>query len=689
MADPTLTQTLPDPTPVASNAVLSMLGRLACPLWVFDIDESRVHWANAAALDVWQAGSLADLQARPMGADMSASVALRLRQFQQDFERRDCRFAESWTLYPGGQPRTLEVQFSGMRLPDGRMAMLCEVLGEQRVDSRTLRSAEALLHTSVMITLYDLAGRALYRNGAARDAVADPDRCLTHHFADPGDLDSLLAEVARSGEARRQSRVHTADGERWHDVAARSAHDAVTGVDALLLSEVDISELKRTEAHARYLAFHDTLTGLPNRHFVNQHFPQRLHTAQAQGHEAALLFIDLDHFKDVNDALGHAVGDELLVKVADRLRMELQPGDVAARLGGDEFLVLLTASAVKPRAQALGERLLTALSGAIEVDRAEVRVTPTIGGCLSPRDGTDLDTLMRHADLAMYRAKALGRHRLGWFSPEMNIEVRARLALESELRSALVRREFELYYQPRLSVATGQVVGAEALVRWHHPERGLVAPAVFIPACEDIGLIGALGAQVLEEAARQQLAWRAGGLDLHVSVNLSPRQFADPHLLETVAQIVRTTGCDPKALELEITESVLLGHDNSTLNVLRALRDMGFRISIDDFGTGYSNLAYLRRYPVSVLKIDRAFIDEIHEARPITGLILGLSRALGLRVVAEGVETDAQLAWLRNHGCDEYQGNLASVPLPAAAFEALVRQQGVFLRPPVAQPAVS
>jgi EAL domain-containing protein (putative c-di-GMP-specific phosphodiesterase class I) len=303
----------------------------------------------------------------------------------------------------------------------------------------------------------------------------------------------------------------------------------------------------------------------------------------------------------------------------------------------------------------------------------ELRVTPSIGVCLSPEHGDDLDTLMRHADLAMYRAKALGRHQLTWFQAELHTQVRTRLALESELRQALAREEFELFYQPRICVATGRIVGAEALVRWHHPERGLVAPAAFIPACEDMGLIGALGARVLREAARQQVAWRAQGLLLNVSVNLSPRQFVDSNLAASVAAVVKETGCDPTTMELEITESVVLGQDGATLETLHALRALGFRISIDDFGTGYSNLAYLRRYPVDVLKIDRAFVSEIHESQPITGLILGMSRALGLRVVAEGVETDAQLAWLRAQGCDEFQGQLVSMPLPAPAFEALVR----------------
>lgn len=332
----------PDDTPSSGGAALcarhpvgpeALLNRLETPVWIFDIDLSRVHWANTAALEVWAAPSLQALSSRDLGADMSESVAHRLQQFQRDFLDHDARFSEIWTLYPGGVPRTLRIQFSGLRLPDGRMGMLCEAQGTVERDAQTLRSAEALLHTSVMITLYDTNGQVLYRNPAARDAVPRSTETVFEHFVDPAAGRDFLALVHSEGHGRMPAEVHTHRGQRWHEVAARHCHDAVTGREAWLLSEVDISELKRTESHARHLALHDTLTGLPNRHFVMQEFQHRLGQVRLQGQQAALIFFDLDRFKNVNDSLGHAAGDLLLVQMAERVRAVLRDTDLIARLG--------------------------------------------------------------------------------------------------------------------------------------------------------------------------------------------------------------------------------------------------------------------------------------------------------------------------------------------------------------------
>lgn len=663
---------------------LALLGRLRTPLWVFDIDAARVHWANAGALGIWEAATLAELRARDMRADMSPAVSHRLRQYQADFQRNPgVSFTEMWTLYPGGKPKPLRVVFSGFELPDGRMGMLCEGLVDHGAHPENLRSAEALLHTSVMITMYALDGRPLYRNPAARATVTDPSATLDAHFADAAGYARLRGQLDAFGEGRIVGRVRTNDGPRWHEITARRSHDAVTGDVAWLVSEVDVNELKNAEDRESYLANHDLLTGLPNRNFVSRGFRDRVAQLARDEGSAALVFIDLDHFKNLNDSLGHAAGDELLVEVARRLRDILPPGDLLARLGGDEFLVLTESTDPRAHVAALAERALGELAQAVRVGDNQVRVTTTLGVCFFPQDGTDIDTLMRHADLAMYKAKSEGRNRVGYFTEALNVAVRARLTLENELRVALEQHELEVYYQPRLDVVTDAVLGAEALVRWHHPTRGLLLPGEFIPVAEDSGLVAPLGAFVLEAVARAAVAFRARSVPLVLSANLSPRQLADPGFIEVVRALVARTGCDPRGIELEITESTLLGRGEETEQVLAALCAMGFRISIDDFGTGYSNLAYLQRYPIHGLKIDRSFLHALDRTTPIAELILAMCKMLGVETVAEGVETEAQLDWLRAHGCREYQGFLVSPAVPLQEFER------AFVPRTVARPALA
>ncbi|MEY2872889.1 MAG: hypothetical protein RLZZ373_260 [Pseudomonadota bacterium] len=659
------TQTLPD----AEEARL--LEALHQPIWIFDIDRSRVHWANAAGLSVWQARSLVDLRGRDMGADMSESVARRLRQYQQDFERGDARFSEQWTLYPGGRATTLWVGFSGVRLPDGRMAMLCEARPQQAMPPDSLRSVEALLHTEVMTTLYSRGGRPLYRNPAARTSALAANEGLQQRLLDRDDLRALVRGLVEQGHRKIIARVATTAGERWHDMSARLCRDAVTGRQAVLVTEIDISGLKQAQAQAQYLADHDLLTGLPNRNHVIKAYPQALEECQRQGLQAALIFLDLDHFKRVNDSLGHGVGDELLMHLARRLRAVLGPQDRVARLGGDEFLLLVPHTDAASVASRRAQELVALIAQPVQISQTELRVTPSIGVSLFPQDGTDIDTLMRHADQAMYSAKAAGRNGIAWFQPAMNAAAQSRLDLEVELRRALAHGDIRVYFQPRVNVETGRVMGAEALARWLHPQRGMIPPDVFIPVCEDCGLICELGAMVLEASARQQVCWAQQGRVLKISVNLSPRQFFYNALLQDVRDILDRTGCDPRALELEITESVLLGHDGRTVATLEALSALGLGIAIDDFGTGYSNLAYLHRYPVDTLKIDRSFIRALDTLPALTEMIVTMCQVLKVNMVAEGVETAEQLAWLRARGVHEYQGFLFSPAVPPDVFEQL------------------
>ncbi|HOZ64628.1 MAG TPA: EAL domain-containing protein [Burkholderiaceae bacterium] len=649
------------------------LNLVSQPVWVFDIDHRSVFWANTAALQVWNAPSLDELCRRDMGRDMSESVAQRLAQYQIDFVAGDAVFNEQWTLYPSGLPVSLSVRFSGHRLDDGRMAMLCEASPTDSHAPESLRSVEALLHTAVMISLYGNDGRALYRNPAARAAVISPDERLEDRIAEPAAYAALTLALARQGVATHTLSVQTPQGERWHELSARRCRDAVTGQDAILVSEADISAVKRTEERANFLALHDELTGLPNRSHVMQRFDRAVADIGNAGQEAALVFIDLDHFKDVNDTLGHAAGDKLLVHVAQRLRQVTRSTDLVARLGGDEFLILMVSSDIRVEVNRVQERLMKSVSEPLTINGTEVRVTPSAGVALYPQDGTDVETLLRNADLAMYTAKNRGRNDLAYFDERMAEAVRSRTELETELRHAFERDEFEVYYQPRVAVTSGRIVGAEALVRWNHPERGLVGPDVFIPTCESTGLIRQLGNQVFAHAARQQAIWSARGHDLQVSVNLSARQLAHPDLLADIARAIHGSGGNPQRLEVEITESMLLGHDRHLQDLLWSIEQMGISIALDDFGTGYSNLAYLQRFPIKTLKIDKAFIQSKLADQPLTEVIVSMCKLMKFKAVAEGVETAEQLQWVMAHDIEQYQGYLFARALPVAAFDLLLQ----------------
>ena len=650
------------------------LERLSTPVWIFDIDKSRVVWANGSGLAVWQAESLSELTTRDLGKDMSVSVAKRLRQYQEDFEKHGSSFSELWTLYPKGKPKTLSVFYSGVRLPDGRMAMFCEGLAHHADTPDTLRSAEALLHATVMISLYDVGGTPLYRNPAARADIGSTEALLSARFLDDTDHKRVKEALNQRGEVRLVARVRTVGGIRWHEITARECRDAVTGSPAILISEVDVSDLKQTEEKAHFLALHDVLTGLKNRTYVQHEFQSLLDGAKLKDERVGLLFIDIDRFKTINDSLGHAIGDELLIEVGRRLQAGVRGKDVVARAGGDEFLVLLNDTSDLDSLNATANRILQELAKPVLLEKHELQVTASIGISVFPKDGKDLDTLMKSADLALYQAKENGRNCHRYFSPVMKEKAETRLEIELSLRRALEQQEFELFYQPRVSIADNQIVGAEALLRWRHPEKGLVAPNHFIPVCEETGLIEPIGAWVLETAARQQKIWEKRGFPISVSVNLSPRQFKNDSLLPMIRRIIAETGCTPTLMELEITESILMGNDEKITEELQQLNELGFKIAIDDFGTGYSNLAYIQRYPVTCLKIDRIFVSNLKTNSALTELIISMCKLMRAKIVAEGVETHEQLAWLRSKECHEYQGFLFSRPVPIVAFDKLLTQ---------------
>jgi diguanylate cyclase (GGDEF)-like protein len=422
----------------------------------------------------------------------------------------------------------------------------------------------------------------------------------------------------------------------------------------------------------QHLAHHDDLTGLPNRLLFNSQLEQALARAQRLGSSVALLFLDLDRFKVINDTLGHAAGDSVLKQIAEHLRACLHGSDLLARVGGDEFTLVVEHSAGIEELGVISQKLLAAISGAVTVNGAQYQLSGSIGIAIYPKDGSDAASLLKNADIAMYRAKSSGRDTYQFYANEIDVHSIERLALENELRQAVQRREFEVHYQPKVDIASGRIAGAEALVRWRHPQRGLLLPGEFIFVAEEVGLIGAIGNIVLETVCRDLARWRRAGLPpTRIAINLSAQQFADARLLGNLDRVLHETGCDPQLLEFEITESVMMMSPDKALQLLEHIKTYGITLAIDDFGTGHSSLAYLKRFPVDSIKIDNTFVRDI-AADPddlaITKGIIALGHSLALKVIAEGVESQAQFDILRRHRCDEFQGFLFSAAIPAAEF---------------------
>ena len=462
------------------------------------------------------------------------------------------------------------------------------------------------------------------------------------------------------------------------DVSISAIRDAAGDVAFYVASFADISERKSNEARIDYLAHHDPLTGLVNRYNLENRLDQALLSAHRDGHRMAVMFIDMDRFKTINDSLGHHVGDRLLVEVAQRLRASVRESDIVARLGGDEFIVVLTSLTDPLDVAHLADKILRTLRQPYGFDGKELHSTPSIGIAVYPGDGEDGPTLMKNADTAMYHAKDHGRNNVQYFTQAMNVAASERLSLENDLHQALRLGQLALHYQPQIRTEDGQCVGVEALARWHHPVLGDISPLRFIPIAEESGLIENLGTWVLEEACRQLAAWRAEGLDgLRMAVNLSAQQLRAPGLAEIVAAALarhRLAGSD---LEIEITESVAMDDPERAIDQLQSLRSLGVELAIDDFGTGYSSLAYLKRLPIQVLKLDRTFVRDI-ETDPsdaeISAATLALAHNLGLQVTAEGVETEGQRGFLARHQCDFMQGYLFSRPVPATDIPGIVRR---------------
>ncbi len=440
----------------------------------------------------------------------------------------------------------------------------------------------------------------------------------------------------------------------------------------------DITARKEAEARVQQLAYYDALTGLPNRSLLNDRISHTLNEAARHGEAACVMFLDLDHFKNINDTLGHGVGDALLVTLSLRMRAVVREQDTVARLGGDEFILLLPETSAEGAAR-VAQKLLQAISQPLQIDTYELTITPSIGIAVYPDDGTDPETLSKHADVAMYRAKHGGRNNYQFFTHEMQIYSARTLLLDNELRRALERQQLHLHYQPQLSLHTGRVIGVEALLRWQHPELGAISPVEFIPIAENSGQILPIGEWVLRTAASQARQWHEAGFEeLTMAVNLSAVQFRQPGLAQTVTDILAQAQLEPRYLEIELTESVAQQDPLGAIAIMAQLHQQGVRIAIDDFGTGYSSLAYLKRFQAYQLKIDQSFVRDITDDPDdlaIVRAIISMAHSLGLTTIAEGVETHAQLALLRDEGCDEVQGYLFSKPLPALELAAFLRAQ--------------
>ena len=439
----------------------------------------------------------------------------------------------------------------------------------------------------------------------------------------------------------------------------------------------DVSAARTAALTIAHAAQHDVLTGLPNRLLLNDRIDQAIILARASAMQMAVLFLDLDGFKYINDSLGHSIGDKLLQSIAVRLVNCVRNTDTVSRQGGDEFVVLLSEVKQPHAAAAIAAKILKEIAKPHSIDRHELHVTASIGVSAYPEDGTNAETLIKNADTAMYQAKESGRQAFRFFTPAMNTRAVERQSIEASLRRALERDEFMLHYQPKICLKTGAIVGAEALIRWAHPVRGMVPPAQFIPIAEDCGLIVPIGKWVMRQACEQARIWvDAGYPAIGIAVNVSAAELKEEGFLDDLLAILELTRLDPGLLELELTESVLMRRVDSTVTILRTLRERGVQVAVDDFGTGYSSLSYLRIFPLDVLKIDQSFVRQIatngSDAAIVTAVI-GMAQTLKLRVVAEGVETRAELDFLRAHQCDEAQGYYFSKPIPADRFMGLLR----------------
>ena len=611
---------------------------------------------------------------QPSGESSALSDAT---QSAQNFIDGNRRYEWQYVL-PDGATFWAEVLLTSVTLDHELLsyAVLRDISSRKAAESTLLMAAQVFESSRDAIAITDREHRVLAVNHAfttitgypARDIVGSELPSLRTGAHEPSFYQQIWDYVAANDHWEGEVWSQRQDGGEypvWVALTAiRDQSDAVSNYMAILS---DITDRKRVEEHTRHLAEHDFLTDLPNRVLFLDRLQQALASARRQHTQVAVMFLDLDRFKGINDSFGHQVGDAVLREVAARLTGCVRGVDTVSRQGGDEFVVILADIGGVDQAVHVANTIRQAVARPVQHGPVSVSLSVSIGISIYPADGEGVDTLLKHADVAMYHAKQNGRNAFSFFNADMNAHVIERIQMENNLRQALVNEEFVLAYQPEINIDTGLTIGVEALIRWRHPTRGLLLPDQFIGVAEECGLMVAIGDWVLRQACMQARAWRDAGCPVVVAVNLSTLQFLHDGLVASVDAALDQSGLEPHFLDLEITEAVIMNGDPATIATVSALRERGVQLTIDDFGTGYSSLSTLRRFPLSKLKIDRSFIEDITRApadATMIPAIIAVARSLKLRVIAEGVETAEQLSFLQQHGCDEYQGYYASAALP-------------------------
>ncbi|HEX6735855.1 MAG TPA: EAL domain-containing protein [Azonexus sp.] len=664
--------------------------------WTLDLGSNRLHWSDEVfrifEIDPQQFPATYEGFIAAIHPDDREAVT---RAYQESLEQRRPYEITHRLLFADGRVKYVhehcETQFAADGTALVSRGTVQDITEHHQAEAALQLYANVFEHSGEAIMVTDHANRIVAVNPAftrqtgyaQQEIVGKNPRMLASGRTTLETYNDLWAALRDGGYWQGELWDRNRNGQIYPKWAAISAiRDAQGEITHYIASFTDISERKAAEERIEHLAHHDSLTGLFNRYNLEIRLSQALLSARRDNQFLAVLFIDLDRFKVINDTLGHHTGDQLLVEVARRLKGCVRESDIVARQGGDEFVVVLNALATPADASPVAGKILQALAEPYQIDGDRLHSSPSIGIAIFPDDGEDAGTLMKHADAAMYHAKEQGRNNLQYFTAELNAAASERLLLERELRVAIEARQFELHYQPQFAADAGQFLrpfAVEALVRWRHPQRGLIPPNRFIPVAEETGLIEAIGDWVLHEACRQLAQWKAEGIGpQRVAVNLSAHQLRTPDLVERVADALQQNHLAHGELELEITESVAMSDPASAIEQLEALRRLGVTLAIDDFGTGYSSLAYLKRLPIQVLKLDRAFVRDIETDEndaAISAATLALAHSLGLKVVAEGIETEGQSRFLRDHGCDLLQGFLYGRPEPAATLAARWRAE--------------